>query len=385
MPPVLRRLIAAEAVSATGSNLSFVALPWLVLVSTGSATRMGAVLAAEMLPVALLGLAGGRVVAACGGRRTMVVADLVRAVAMAAIAALATFDVLWFPALLCLVAVVGACHTPSFAAQRTLAAELAGDDERLTSRAMTLLQGVTRGASLAGPAVGGLLLAPVGAHTLLAADAATFALSAGVVARLPVRGRLGGEPVPAIRDGLRAVWRTPLLRRIAATSTLTECAYQALFSALPAFVFVAHRDRPSLTGLLVAAWAGGALVGVPATLHLLARMPVLRLVRWAGLAQAAAVWPLAARLPPAGMAASLFLVGVGNALTVAPKQSLFMLAAPTGLRASATATLATLTMLAGPLGALAGGPLVQAAGAATAFALVAAAMSVAALAFALRR
>ena len=46
----LAGLIAAELVSLTGSAMTFVALPWFVLVTTGSTARMGWVLAAEMLP-----------------------------------------------------------------------------------------------------------------------------------------------------------------------------------------------------------------------------------------------------------------------------------------------------------------------------------------------
>ena len=47
-------LITAELVSLTGSSMTFVALPWFVLATTGSTAKMGWVLAAEMLPIAHL-------------------------------------------------------------------------------------------------------------------------------------------------------------------------------------------------------------------------------------------------------------------------------------------------------------------------------------------
>jgi hypothetical protein len=50
----LRPLLAAQIVSGVGSQMTFLALPWFVLVTTGSAARMGVVLGVELLPVALL-------------------------------------------------------------------------------------------------------------------------------------------------------------------------------------------------------------------------------------------------------------------------------------------------------------------------------------------
>ena len=59
--------------------MTFLALPWFVLETTGSPTRMNIVLAVEMLPVALLGIPSGTVVTRLGARNTMLVGDLCRA------------------------------------------------------------------------------------------------------------------------------------------------------------------------------------------------------------------------------------------------------------------------------------------------------------------
>ena len=56
----LAALIVAEIVSSLGSRITFLALPWFVLVTTGSAARMGIVLAVEMAPIALLGIPAER-------------------------------------------------------------------------------------------------------------------------------------------------------------------------------------------------------------------------------------------------------------------------------------------------------------------------------------
>ena len=72
-------LLAAEVVSTTGSQMTWLALPWFVLVTTGSATKTTFVAAAEVIGLALLGLPGGRVLGRLGARRTMIFCDAVRA------------------------------------------------------------------------------------------------------------------------------------------------------------------------------------------------------------------------------------------------------------------------------------------------------------------
>jgi hypothetical protein len=48
----LLALITAEVISSLGSQMTFLALPWFVLQTTGSPTRVGVVLAAELAPIA---------------------------------------------------------------------------------------------------------------------------------------------------------------------------------------------------------------------------------------------------------------------------------------------------------------------------------------------
>src|SRR6186997_1962633 len=61
-------LLTAEGISSLGSQMTFLALPWFVLVTTGSAARMSIVLAAELLLVALLGIPSGTVISKIGAR-----------------------------------------------------------------------------------------------------------------------------------------------------------------------------------------------------------------------------------------------------------------------------------------------------------------------------
>ena len=74
-PPVVA-LVAAEVISATGSQMTALALPWFVLTTTGSPSRMALVVAAEELPWALLGIPAGTAAARLGLRRTLVICNL---------------------------------------------------------------------------------------------------------------------------------------------------------------------------------------------------------------------------------------------------------------------------------------------------------------------
>jgi MFS family permease len=65
--------------------MTLVALPWFVLLTTGSTARMGWVLAAELLPVGLFGIPSGSLIARLGAKRTMNISDAARVPLMTAI------------------------------------------------------------------------------------------------------------------------------------------------------------------------------------------------------------------------------------------------------------------------------------------------------------
>ena len=74
----LRALLAAETISTSGAQMTWIALPWFVLTTTGSATRMSVVIAFEAIGIALAGFLGVRVLNRLGARRTMLLCDACR-------------------------------------------------------------------------------------------------------------------------------------------------------------------------------------------------------------------------------------------------------------------------------------------------------------------
>ena len=147
----LLALLARDTVSSTGSQMTALALPWFVLTTSGSATRMALVLAVQSASMAVFGFLSGNVAARLGPRRTMLVADAARAPLVALIPLLHALDALSFPLILVIAAAISAFVTPSFAAKTSLVPELVGEDERALSEANALLQGAQRITLFLGP------------------------------------------------------------------------------------------------------------------------------------------------------------------------------------------------------------------------------------------
>src|SRR5688572_15030968 len=137
--------------------MTWLALPWFVLVTSGSATRMSVVVGAELIGLAALGMPGGALLRRLGAWRTMVLCDAARAPLMLVIPLLHWSGVDAFAVLVLVAFALGALGAPYFAGQKMIVPELIGEDETLVGRASALFQGATRVTMLLGPVIGGVL------------------------------------------------------------------------------------------------------------------------------------------------------------------------------------------------------------------------------------
>jgi MFS family permease len=355
-------LLVAQGISALGSQMTFLALPWFVLATTGSPTRMGLVLAAELLPVALLGILSGSVVARLGGRRTMLVADAARAPLMASIPLLYAAGLLTFPLLLVLVACVGVFIAPYFSSQRIVIPELLGDDETAVSRANAVVEGTSRLAGLLGPALAGVLIGLIGAPNVLYVDAATFAISFVVLAVL-VPQRAPAPPDEESRGalaGLRYLLGHRVLRVLGLTAMLVNGLAMMLVSALPVLAYEGFGASSQVAGAFFAAFGIGAVIGTIVAMPLLGRFEPLRLGALAFVALTIPLFALAFELPVAGVMAALAISSFFGPLVNAPLIMVITTRTPVALRPKVMTALITTAMLAGPVGYLVAGPLLEA-------------------------
>ena len=172
---VVRALVVAESISMAGSQMTYIVLPWFVLTTTGSPARTSIVVAAEMAPVALFGLASGAVTTRLGARRTMLVCDAARAFLLALIPTLHLLDALSFTGLVALVFAVGVFMVPHATAQRVIVPEIVGEDEAAGRRSRSSRAASRSG--VLGPALGGVLIAVLGETNVLYVDAASYAIA----------------------------------------------------------------------------------------------------------------------------------------------------------------------------------------------------------------
>ncbi|HJQ51181.1 MAG TPA: MFS transporter [Gaiellaceae bacterium] len=350
-PPVLRSrplgaLLAAEVLSTTGSQMTWLALPWFVLVTTGS-KQMAFVIAAEAGGYALFGIPSGSLLERLGPQRTMRFCDAVRAPLMLLVPLLHWSGQLTLPILIGLAFVLGAAGTPYGAAQRIVVAEILDEDEASVERANALLQGATRITMLCGPALAGILIAAVGAPTVLLVDAASYVVAFALVTLLvPVARavREEQEDGQGLLAGVRYLLHDPLLRGWTTAIVVGDASFSVLFVAIPVLVVGHYGADPRLAGAFLASWGVGAVAG---------NVVAYRSERIGGLAQAAPLvlvqaaplWTLAAPVPAAAVAGALVLSGMANGLVNPTLHAFLTLRPPAAVRAKAlTATFTASTL-----------------------------------------
>ena len=377
-------LVSAEIVSILGSRMTYLALPWFVLVTTGSAAKMSLVLAVEILPMAIFGIPSGILVERLGARTTMLVCDAARAPLLLALPILHAAGVLHFSLLLALVFLLGCFMAPYFAAQRVILPELVGEDETTIAQANSVIEGGTAFAGLAGPALAGILIPFLGAPNVLYVDAATYIVSflllAGFVPRRkPVAADATRHGVLA---GIRFLLRDGLLGPLSCTVIVLNFLGAALSATLPYYAYHEFSGNSKVAGLFFTAMGAGALLGSIGAVLVVKRLAPLKLAGLAIVAMTLPLWLLPLDLPAAGVMAVLFCAMLFAPLVNGPVIGVITARTPVDLRPKMMTALITVSTLTAPLGFLAAGQLLEPWGVLHVFGAVAVGMTATALVFA---
>jgi MFS family permease len=354
-------LLSAEAISSLGAQMTFLALPWFVLVTTGSAAKMSLVLAVELLPVALLGIPSGIVISKWGARKTMVVGDAARAPLMLAIPLLQEAGWLSFPVLLACVFAMGCFLAPYFSAQRLILPELVGDDESTVAQANAVVEGTQRATALLGPSLAGILIAVIGAANVLYVDAVTYFISFLILVTLvPKR-----PPVEATEEsggllaGIRFLFRDRLLRVLTVTALFLNMFGQMLVASLPVLAFDEFDGSSTIAGLFFAAFGAGAVVGSILAIKLVPKFDPIRLGAVALVCLTIPIPLLGLPIPAGAVMLVLFVGSIFGPLVNAPLIGLLTMRTPEALRPKVMTGVLTMALLAGPIGLVVVGPLLQ--------------------------
>ena len=369
-------LVLAETISVFGTRMTYLALPWFVLVTTDSPGKMSLVLAAEILPMAVLGIPSGSVVQRLGSRTTMLVADFARAPILASIPLLYAADRLSFGLLLAIVALLGCFMPPYFASQRTILPELVGEDERRMSQANSAIEGGTAFAALLGPAVAGMLIPFLGAPNVLYLDAATYLVAfVLVLAFVPRRKRLGAAVRSGVLAGLRFLLADRLLGPLAAAVVVTGFFGAGMSAGLPVYAYDQFEGSARIAGLFYAALGAGALVGSLLAVVAVRKVAPLRLAGYAVLAFVVPLWVLPFLPPWPVVFLALFTATLFTPLVNGPLIATLTARTPEALRPKVITAVISINTLAAPLGFLAAGQVLERWGVVPLFTLVVAGMT----------
>jgi MFS family permease len=255
-------------VSQLGSQVSNLALPLVaVLVLHASAFRVALLGTVEMLPFLLFALPTGVWIDRMPRRPVLVVADLLRAAALASIPIAAAFGGLTIWQLYAVGFVVGTFTVFFDVAYQSYLPSLVGREHLVEGNAKLELS--RSAAQIAGPGAGGVLIAAITAPYAIAVDAVSFLWSALLAARIRTR-----EPVPErvenrsmlreIGEGLRYLLGDARWRALAAYVAAYNFGSTLLFSIYVVYAVRTLHLSPGELGLVFSlgnlGWLAGALV-----------------------------------------------------------------------------------------------------------------------------
>ncbi len=372
--PILA-LAAADTVSLTGTRLSMVAIPWLVLTMTGDPVLTGLAGLAEMLPYVLAKALGGPLVDRLGARRIAIVADLASMAAIAVIPLLHFAGLLGIATILPVVALLGIARGPADGAKYSMVPVVAAMGAVPLERVTGIMGVIERLASTLGAAAAGALVALLGPAIALSLTAAAFGASALTIALAlpsvpqPEERRQAGY-LADLREGWRWFRRDAVLvgivTMIAATNFL-DAAYGSVLLPVWSEAF----GNAALLGLLFAAFSGASIAGSAVATMLAERLPRLTVYVIAFLLTGAPRFAIFAIHVPLAATFAVLIVGGFASGFLNPILSAVMLERiPAALIGRVTALTNALSWALIPLGGVAGGALIALMGLPTTFAVM---------------
>jgi MFS family permease len=260
-------LLTGHTVSMFGSVVTTVAVPWLVLISTGSAAKMGLISMASVVPSLLAGVFAAPLTDRFGIRRTFIASQCVAALAMAAVAA--TPEIGFLP-LAALIAVKGALTGIGGRAEHVLLRPVSDAAGMQIIRTTAIYDGVGNVAMVTAAPLGGLLILWLGPQNAIWFDATSFALSALLIGLLvhPPDGTMPDRDAAAkegyftaLRRGAGHLWQDRLLVGMLAMTSVVNLFTVANYAVFVPLWVDEHFGAAPAVGLILSAFACGAIAG----------------------------------------------------------------------------------------------------------------------------
>ncbi|MDB4952148.1 MAG: transporter [Gemmatimonadetes bacterium] len=361
------RLWAGQTVSVMGSQVSGVAMPLIAaILLKATPAQMGFLVAIPFLPNLLVGLPAGAWVERVRKRPVLISGDLMRALLVGMIPVLSLLGVLRIEHLYVMALLGGTIGVFFDVASTALLPALVARERLVVANGR--LQSSRAVAQIAGPSLGGLLVALLTAPVAVTVDAVSFLVSALLTTSIRRR-----EPAPAasahasglwadVGEGMRFVFREPILRPALGWVASINLCMAVLMAEYVLYLTRVLGFGPRLVGLSLTSLGVGSIIGATFAQRLARRIGVggsilgaALLAGVAGLLLTAVTAPLPAAA--AGQVSALILFGLGTTIANVNLISLFQAVAPPRLLARTIATIRFVTWGVIPAGALAGGAL----------------------------
>ena len=362
-------LFGAHLVSNLGDWLAFLALFGLAALEwRASATRVGLLAVAYVLPLVGVAPFAGVLVDRWDLRKVLVASDMARAVLVLAMAFAPGYAALC--ALLFLHQAAGCFFNP---AQSAALPRFVPRPRLLSANALTSSAG--HAAKLLGPAVAGLLVAALGPRGCFLADSASFVVSALALSTLPAMpggrrttgagtgpARRAGSAWAAVRadlgEGFEFLRRAPRLRRAVGAVAWTMVAVGGFIAILAVYARDVLGAGPRTLGFLLSSLGVGAVAGALAVAHFgrgRSRQMAIGMGMFLG---AIALAILAANPDLRSVAGGVLLLGAAAAVSIVPAQALLQEETPGALLGRVTSVAVAGIGLVQGLGMVLAGPLV---------------------------
>jgi MFS family permease len=327
-----RRLWLGQAISYLGNMVTFVAVPYQLYALTHSPLKVGLLSICDAVPLLAFAAVGGTIADRLDRRKLVLWTELGLAGVVVLLAANAFVGSPRTWALYVLAAVATSLWALGLPALRALMPGLVPDDQLAASQALQSI--CSNIGAVAGPALGGVLIAAAGVRWTYAIDAATFGasmLAVWSIAPAPPVAAVPKEAIESLREGWQFLRRQPVILGTFAldTNAMVFGMPQALFPAIA----VHHFDGGArAVGPLYAAPSAGALLAALASgwTGRLSRQGVavaVAIVVWGG---AIAVFGLATALW-LGVAA-LALAGLADEYSAILRSTILFAATPDPMR-----------------------------------------------------
>ncbi|MFV8184244.1 MFS transporter [Streptomyces spinosirectus] len=364
---VFRRLFLGFGVSYLGDGMSFVAVAWLAIELAPEATQglwVGGAVAANTLPGVVGALLFGRRLRRVSARRLLMADNVVRGVFIGVVPLAWFAGVLTPPLYVALLAVSSLLHAWGSAGKYTLIAELLPEERRLAAN--TLVSSLNFAATIAGPALAGVLVTYASSALVLGLDALTYAFLAVLVARLrlPESGRVSPVDQAAARGGLAQLRARPELLGLLTLTWFFNFLYGPVEVALPLHVTDDLHAPGTLLGLYWMLFGVGAVLGSLAV-GALRQLPLWPVTVTIVIAWGLTLLPFGLDTPTPLTVACFTLGGVIYGPFVALSMTLLQAKSPPQHLSVMLAANSAVLLTASPLGTALGGPLTATLGAST--------------------